>query len=80
VYVEVTMSQDSEKDRQRTTIDEARQEGIGEPEDGAETVVPSYADTSERDVSDLGVEEPVVPEDLQGDDPDAPPAEDQPGT
>lgn len=55
------------KKTQRTTIDEARDEGIGEPEDGLEPTVPSYTDTG--DVSDLGVDEPVVPRHLQGDSP-----------
>lgn len=52
------------QERERTTIDEAREEGIGKPREGTEPVVPSYTDTG--DVSDLGVEEPVVPKDKQG--------------
>jgi hypothetical protein len=56
---------DDTKARQRATIDEARDEGIGEPEDGVELAVPSYADTG--GVADLGVDEPVVPKDAQGD-------------
>ena len=73
-------SHDAERERQRTTIDEAREQGIGDPEPGAEPVVPSYADTDERDVSDLGVEEPVVPEKLRGEPPRQDPEEDLPGT
>lgn len=50
--------------RERTTIDEARQEGIGDAEDGVELNVPSFTDPG--GTSDLGVEEPVVPEPLRG--------------
>ena len=71
---------DDARERERTTIDEARRQGIGEPEPGEEPVVPSYADTDERDVSDLGVEEPVVPEELRGEEPDEPAEDDQPGS
>ena len=53
--------------RERTTIDEAREQGIGEPEEGIEPTVPSYTDPG--GVSDLGVDEPVVPGPLQGDAP-----------
>ena len=67
------MTKDERKDieeTQRTTIDEAREEGIGKPEGGLEPTVPSYTDTG--DVSDLGVEEPIVPRHLQGDSPPDP--------
>lgn len=67
------MSKDERKEveeTQRTTIDEAREEGIGKPEEGLEPTVPSYTDTG--DVSDLGVEEPVVPRRLQGEPPPYP--------
>ncbi|HYH13122.1 MAG TPA: hypothetical protein VD789_12260 [Thermomicrobiales bacterium] len=61
------MSDDKEqRERHRTTIDEARQEGIGEPEEGADPSVPSYANTEPNEIIDLGVDEPVVPERLQG--------------
>ena len=64
------MSDEREKrERHRTTIDEARRQGIGEPEDGDAPTVPSYADTDPVENTDLGVDEPVVPEDLQGDPP-----------
>jgi hypothetical protein len=51
--------------RSRTTIEEAGKQGIGEPEEGIEPSVPSYADAG--GVSDLGVDEPVVPLPLRGD-------------
>lgn len=50
--------------RSRTTIDEAGKQGIGEPEEGVELPVPSYTDSG--GVSDLGVDEPVVPIPLRG--------------
>lgn len=53
--------------RERTTIDEAREQGTGEPEPGIDPAVPSYADPG--GVSDLGVDEPVVPPDDRGEDP-----------
>ncbi len=53
--------------RSRTTIEEAGKQGIGEPADGIELPVPSYADSG--GVSDLGVDEPVVPIPLRGDPP-----------
>jgi hypothetical protein len=49
--------------RERTTIDEARKQGIGTPEEGIEPTVPSYTDPG--GVSDLGVDEPVVPKGKQ---------------
>lgn len=49
--------------REDTTIDEARHQGIGKAEDGEVMDVPSVADP--RGVSDLGVEEPIVPEPLR---------------
>ena len=55
--------------RSRTTIEEAGKQGIGEPEEGVELPVPTYTDPG--GVSDLGVDEPVVPRPLQGN----PPAE-----
>ncbi|HEV2127927.1 MAG TPA: hypothetical protein VGR22_04840 [Thermomicrobiales bacterium] len=57
--------------RERTTIDEARAEGIGEPEEGIEPAVPTYTDRG--DVSDLGVDEPVVPRDERGEKPEPAP-------
>ena len=51
--------------RERTTIEEAREQGIGEPGDGVEPTVPTYTDSG--GVSDLGVDEPVVPGELRGD-------------
>lgn len=51
--------------RERTTIDEARKQGIGTPEEGIEPTVPSYTDPG--GVSDLGVNEPVVPKAKQDD-------------
>lgn len=53
--------------RSRTTIEEADEQGIGEPEEGVELSVPSYSDAG--GVSDLGVDEPVVPIPLRGDPP-----------
>ena len=61
------MSPENQKDikqRERTTIDEAREQGIGEAPDGVELSVPSYAD--DGGTSDLGVDEPVVPKPLRG--------------
>ncbi len=60
------MNDDRERiqERERTTIDEARAEGTGESEEGIEPAVPSYTDRG--DVSDLGVDEPVVPRDERG--------------
>jgi hypothetical protein len=60
------MSEEKRKEvqaRERTTIDEARQQGIGTPEEGMEPTVPSYTDPG--GVSDLGVDEPVVPKSRQ---------------
>jgi hypothetical protein len=56
--------QDEIRERERTTIDEAREEGIGEPEEGVDLPMPSY--TESGGVSDLGVDEPVVPHPLRG--------------
>jgi hypothetical protein len=53
-----------ELERQRITIDRAREQGAGEAEEGIDPVVPSYTDPG--GVSDLGVDEPVVPKDRQG--------------
>jgi hypothetical protein len=50
--------------RSRTTIEEAGEQGIGEPERGIELPMPSYTDPG--GVSDLGVDEPVVPRPLRG--------------
>jgi hypothetical protein len=50
---------------QRTTKEEARRQGIGTPESGAEPDAPSYAD--ETGTADLGVGEPRVPAPLVGD-------------
>ena len=50
--------------RSRTTIEEAGEQGIGEPEEGIELPMPSYTDPG--GVSDLGVDEPVVPRPLRG--------------
>ena len=64
------MSRESREEiqkRSRITIDEAGKQGIGEPEEGIELPVPSYTDPG--GVSDLGVDEPVVPIPLQGDPP-----------
>lgn len=58
-----------QRERHRTIIDDARREGIGEAEEGTAPVVPSYADAEPNEVTDLGVDEPVVPEDLQGEPP-----------
>jgi hypothetical protein len=52
------------KKRERTTIHDAREQGIGEPEEGVELKVPTY--TESGGVSDLGVDEPVVPPPLRG--------------
>jgi hypothetical protein len=56
--------QEEIQNRERTTIDEAREEGIGKPEEGVELEMPSYTDPG--GVSDLGVDEPVVPPGLRG--------------
>lgn len=64
------MSEESREEiqkRSRTTIEEAGKQGIGEPAEGIELPVPSYADSG--GVSDLGVDEPVVPIPLRGDPP-----------
>jgi hypothetical protein len=64
---EMTVNQSKREEiqkRERTTIDEARGQGIGEPEEGIDPAVPSYTDRG--DVSDLGVDEPVVPRTLKG--------------
>jgi hypothetical protein len=61
------MAPENHKDipeRERTTIDDAREQGIGEANDGVELTVPSYAD--DGGTSDLGVDEPVVPKPLRG--------------
>jgi hypothetical protein len=66
-FKEVAMSRKDREEtrrRHRTTIDDAREQGIGEPETGSEPTVPSYTDTGE--IVDLGVDEPVVPRDQQG--------------
>ena len=55
--------------RSRTTIEDAGEQGIGEPEKGIELPVPSYTDPG--GVSDLGVDEPVVPRPIQGNPPPA---------
>lgn len=57
----------SDKDirkRERLTIDEARQQGIGEAAEGESLVVPPV--TEDDRASFLGVDEPVVPEPLRG--------------
>ncbi len=67
------MSRESRKEIQkwsRTTIEEAGKQGIGEPEEGIETPVPSYTDSG--GVSDLGVDEPVEPVPLRGNPPSDP--------
>ena len=69
------VGQDADKtedinERERTTIDEARREGIGEPEEGIELGPGTYAEDS--GIVDLGVEEPVVPEPLTGKEPPQP--------
>lgn len=63
---------DRVRERQRATIDDAREAGIGAPEDGVALPVPTYTDTG--GVSDLGVDEPVVPKDAQGEHVDDDPA------
>jgi hypothetical protein len=50
--------------KQRAPIDAAREDGPGEEQEGVSLSVPSYADHG--GVSDLGVDEPVVPKDAQG--------------
>ncbi len=55
------------QERSRTTIEDAGKQGIGEPAEGIELPVPSYTDSG--GVSDLGVDEPVVPIPLRGDPP-----------
>lgn len=63
----MTVPQEKREDiqkRERTTVDEAREQGIGEPEEGIDPAVPSYTDRG--GVSDLGVDEPVVPKPLRG--------------
>lgn len=55
-----------QREQHRTTIDEARQQGIGESEKGTAPSVPSYAEADPNEVVDLGVDEPVVPEGFQG--------------
>ncbi len=56
--------QDEIQKRERTTIEEAREQGIGEPAEGVEPTVPTYTDSG--GVSDLGVDEPIVPGPLRG--------------
>ena len=61
------MKSDSKRDiqeQERTTVDEAREQGIGQPEEGIELKAPSYADPG--GVADLGADEPVVPPRLRG--------------
>jgi hypothetical protein len=61
------MPPENQKDiqkRERTTIDDAREQGIGEAEEGIDLAVPSFAD--DGGTSDLGVDEPVVPKPLRG--------------
>lgn len=60
-----TGKRDEIQKRERTTIDEAREQGLGEAEEGVEPTVPTYTDSG--GVSDLGVDEPVVPGPLRGD-------------
>jgi hypothetical protein len=50
--------------KQRAPIDGSREDALGEEDEGVSLSVPSYADTG--GVSDLGVDEPVVPKDAQG--------------
>jgi hypothetical protein len=50
--------------REQTTVDEARRQGIGKPEEGIALSVPSY--TEDDGTSYLGVGEPVVPEPMRG--------------
>ncbi len=52
------------KERQRAPIDGTGDDASGEEREGVSLSVPSYADTG--GVSDLGVDEPVVPKDVQG--------------
>lgn len=59
----------TQRERHRTTIDDARRQGIGNPEQGDTPEVPSHADTEPGEITDLGVDEPVVPEKLRGDPP-----------
>lgn len=59
------------KRKHRARIDGSREDGLDEVSDGTRPSVPSYADSS--GVSDLGVDEPVVPKDVRGE-----PAADQP--
>ncbi len=60
-------SREEVQKRSRTTIEEAGKQGIGQPEEGVELSVPSYSDAG--GVSDLGVDEPIVPIPLRGDSP-----------
>lgn len=53
------------QERERTTTDEAREQGIGEPAEGTELTAPSYTD--DHGTSYSGVDEPIVPEPLRGD-------------
>ena len=62
---------DDVRERQRATIGDARRQGIGAPEPGAELPARSYADPT--GVTDLGVAEPIVPEPLTGDKPEPAP-------
>lgn len=72
----MTRDSDAEKvrKRHRARIDGGRAPSSPEGDEGVSLSVPSYADTG--GVSDLGVDEPVVPEDVQGeqvaDQPDPP--------
>jgi hypothetical protein len=55
---------DEIKKQQRAPIDAGREGSPRDEEEGVSLSVPSYADTG--GVSDLGVDEPVVPKDVQG--------------
>lgn len=55
---------DEVKKQHRAPIDAGRDDAVGDEEEGVALSVPSYADTG--GVSDLGVDEPVVPKDVQG--------------
>lgn len=52
--------------RERATVDEARKQGIGEAPEGESLDVPSVVEDDRA--SFPGVEEPVVPESLRGED------------
>jgi hypothetical protein len=65
---------DEVRKQQRAPIDGGRDASPREDDEGVPLNVPSYADTG--GVSDLGVDEPVVPQDVRGenaaDQPDLP--------